>query len=528
MALEIPYDLINRLQISLRKEACFSSHDSSLPDFPSPQHAVSQLDPSPPYLRCTHCNARLLRGVNSIFCVFCGRQPSTHVPPPPINFTSTLASRWFLNSLDLHGSEIVSLPADANNSNRNQNVLQDEFPLSDLLDLEIRWPSVMDRSEIRVLDKTLDQKLATLNLAGVDLDNFFIDAKGDITSSSSEDQVKVSKHSEAVENDAFKANDNLSLFENAMPSKIVSRSKDEVIGDSFSGWEAEFQSVSSGSQHQETKLSDPFVGASSVTLSSHIDSVFGSGKHANDCITIQDKTSAIKTDDWFDSSSWNDSNAWKADQAKVAMDDKQRGMEGGGDHSRNLEWIHDNQWQTTSISKVAGIRNTGDDDSLFDAWNDISYSTGAHIPSDSSKKAEVQKVPSAGPASVSDNKTINEQGDSFDTWNEFKSSASVQRPSNNTFQEEPDFFSAMFNNQNDAARLNNMQLQTSVLDSMAGVKAGDRGTADFEKDNDFSSRQTISKDDDVDMLMSQMHDLSFMLENNLSVPKKEKSHGDHS
>ena len=37
---------------------------------------------------------------------------------------------------------------------------------------------------------------------------------------------------------------------------------------------------------------------------------------------------------------------------------------------------------------------------------------------------------------------------------------------------------------------------------------------------DVSTAQVGSKGDDVEMLMSQMHDLSFMLESSLSIPPK--------
>ena len=107
MAMGIPYDLIRQVQISLRKEANLSSYDPddpSLPGLPSPQQTLAQLDPSPPYLRCKQCEARLLRGVQSLICVFCGRHQRRDPPPEPLNFRDTLGCRWLLESLDLDGS----------------------------------------------------------------------------------------------------------------------------------------------------------------------------------------------------------------------------------------------------------------------------------------------------------------------------------------------------------------------------------------------------------------------------------------
>lgn len=43
---------------------------------------------------------------------------------------------------------------------------------------------------------------------------------------------------------------------------------------------------------------------------------------------------------------------------------------------------------------------------------------------------------------------------------------------------------------------------------------------DVTKGGDVSSTSTRTNVDDVETIMSQMHDLSFMLEGNLSIPQK--------
>ena len=53
----------------------------------------------------------------------------------------------------------------------------------------------------------------------------------------------------------------------------------------------------------------------------------------------------------------------------------------------------------------------------------------------------------------------------------------------------------------------------------ANVRGGNNN-AEVAKDGDFSSATTGSKTDEIEILMSQMHDLSFMLESNLSIPPK--------
>lgn len=110
MATEISLDLINQLKVSLRKEAKLSSFDpvgdsSTIPGLPTAAEAISELDASAPYLRCRNCEGKLLRGIESLICVFCGKQqPTSDNPPDPIKLTSTSGYKWFLSSLNLDGS----------------------------------------------------------------------------------------------------------------------------------------------------------------------------------------------------------------------------------------------------------------------------------------------------------------------------------------------------------------------------------------------------------------------------------------
>ena len=111
--MEIPIDLIKQVQISLRNHANLSSYDpndTSFPNLPSLEEAITSLDPSPPYLRCKHCHGRLLRGLQSLICVFCGKETvKEELPPDPINFRNTLGYTWLLQSLNLDGSVCLSL-----------------------------------------------------------------------------------------------------------------------------------------------------------------------------------------------------------------------------------------------------------------------------------------------------------------------------------------------------------------------------------------------------------------------------------
>lgn len=109
MALELPNDLIQQAKISTRTESGLPDYlpdDPSLPSLPSLSATVAAFDPSPPYLRCKNCHGRLLRGVQSLICVYCGEKlhRNAEVAPDPISFRNTVGYRWFLQGLRLDGS----------------------------------------------------------------------------------------------------------------------------------------------------------------------------------------------------------------------------------------------------------------------------------------------------------------------------------------------------------------------------------------------------------------------------------------
>lgn len=107
MEVEFPFGTIHQLQISLRKGTNIPSYDptdASLPGLPSVEDSIYRPDPPPPFLRCKNCKGRLLSGINSLFCVFCGKEQRIDAPPDPINFRSTTGYKWLLESLHLDGS----------------------------------------------------------------------------------------------------------------------------------------------------------------------------------------------------------------------------------------------------------------------------------------------------------------------------------------------------------------------------------------------------------------------------------------
>ncbi|EFH65794.1 hypothetical protein ARALYDRAFT_470500 [Arabidopsis lyrata subsp. lyrata] len=248
MAIEISVDLINQLKVSLRKEAKLSSvgdySDSSSSSLPTSEEAIAELDASAPYLRCRNCKGKLLRGIESLICVFCGNQQRTSDnPPDPIKFTSTSAYKWFLSSLNLHGSEMVEPLKETDGSSRGATkapVLKG-IALSKFLDLEIQWSASEDKSD----DEQSVQNKNPLNLGGINLDDFFIEGRGDLS------KVEPAEIKPVEDDDDFKDPRSLSLFDSVKSEGVVGSQQHENFG-LFDKKDAH-KSVSSG-EHENLSL----------------------------------------------------------------------------------------------------------------------------------------------------------------------------------------------------------------------------------------------------------------------------------
>ncbi|KAG6722238.1 uncharacterized protein LOC122303788 [Carya illinoinensis] len=513
MAFEIPYDLIRKVQISLRNEANLSSYDPddpSLPSLPSLQQTLSQLDPSPPYLRCKHCEARLLRGIQSLICVFCGRYQCRDPPPEPLNFRDTFGCRWLLESLDLQGTEMVVPSVGANESNRGQSAQKDEFPLSDLLNLEIKLSVESEKVWTAASSETSIQNKRSLNLAGVDLDNFFADGERHAASSASEEQLAWNKQIGRTESNEFQVRENLSLFENVQPPETSTWSTEDVGGDSVSGWEANFQSADSGTTHEETKSLDPFVG-SAGDISAHLDSVFGPGKDSIDGKAKDNTVSSASLDSgWFQDDLWSNSNAIvtaRTEQAEMTANTKDSRLEENvnDSSSASVDWLQADKWHTNS-EKAPDNKIIDEDDDSFDSWNDFASSTSAPNPSTSSW-----------------DQIVNYAAPSLEQTSEQNLSVSANNSQELDFGGflQPGLFSGASSNPNGAPEVNTSQSEASSSDRMAETSSKAGGDdEDVTKGDDVSSAKTWSNSSDVESIMSQMKDLSFMLESNLSIPLK--------
>ncbi|CAK9148833.1 unnamed protein product [Ilex paraguariensis] len=537
MAFDIPTDLIRQVQISLRNQAGLSDYDPedpTLPALPSLGASIAAYDPSPPYLRCKHCKGRLLRGLQSVICVYCGKPHQNDVAPEPISFNSTFGYRWLLESLDLEESEKVGASGEENEFKRGQSMPKEDISLSELLDLKIAWPAERNKPEITVTKPTLQPSNTSSNFTGVDLDNFFSGPRGGTVLNISQEQPGINEQIESTHSKAFAGLDNPSVFQNVQPSETAIRSFVDESGDAFSGWEADFQSANSGNQPESAKSVDPFVG-STVDVSTHRGLVSGRTKDFKDGKLKDDSTpSPSVSNDWIqdDQSNIPPMVSQQDDQIDATITLK----DDPSLPSVTNDWI-------LQAEKFDDIVKAKEDPGLDDANKASSTSVG--WLQDDHWLANNKNAPN--------NKTINEDNDSFDEWNDFAISSIAQDrstsawtqsgnesaavneqasersflSSTNNFEDmdfgnflHPDPFSGSLGNQNGSAGENNILPEVTASNRIADAKTevgGDGGEA-AESIDIFST--TTRPKDDVETLLSQMHDLSFMLESNLSVPTK--------
>ncbi|OVA06226.1 hypothetical protein BVC80_819g7 [Macleaya cordata] len=494
----VPTSLIRQVQISLREEAgipsSYDPHDPALFDLPYSSFPLSEIlekfDSTPSYLRCKHCRGPLLRGLQSIVCVYCGAQQRKQMPPDPIPFKSTFAYAWLLQSLDLDGSEAVGLATGDSDSTKGQNASKDELVLSDLFDLELKWPAELEEMESVAVNKASFLSKSSLNLAGVDLDNFFTEATKE-TANVSKEQLIPNKEIKSTESHEFPSQESLNLFESAQSFNVVVRTglTEGAVDDTFSGWEAEFQSASSGTLCGDSKSRDPFM-ESPIDLSIPGESVFGPYTDIKFKNSIVD--SDVKTElDFFP-------------PASIGKPKKNS----SNPSSTSDNWIQDDLWPSGN-SKVSNSEKVNTDDGSIDAWQDFASSGNAQDPFSSSWKQTGDRITSS-----------NEQASDM---NLVSLGNNVQEMEFGSFMQ-PDLFPGLSRSDGGSTDVKNIQ-ETSIVNrvEVGGLKTGGDGKSPMN-DDDGSSDTAVQTDSAnsiaVESLMSQMHDLSFMLDTNLSIPKR--------
>ncbi|KAL7102411.1 hypothetical protein ACP275_08G118900 [Erythranthe tilingii] len=558
---KIPRELTREVQIRTRADAGLSDYnpsDPTLPALPSLSAAIATTEPDPsrPDLRCKNCKGKLLRGSESIICVYCGLGPHYDVVPDPICFTSTAGYQWLLRSLRLNGSELVD-PGNKGDQDQVQRSPKALTRLSDFLNFKIQWPIESDKDEITFSDKHSEEtKRSSLSLPGVAPDKFFLNSKGNVLSDTSIEKSFIHNQFHTADRKDVAAFEDQNLFQNVQSSNPAESTSEHKITEAFSEWDADFQSADFENQHSGDKSSEQFVDSSAspgikfqdplsldpstglkVDLTAEIDSVFGPGKDLNDGKLNDNPAASPAFDDWdWNNLSSNNSNFSGVIDATVST---KNGMEDdyGLEYSKNLstgdDLFQDFQSPTTypempenkTNVEERGLEYSKDlsiDDNLFQ-----DFQSPTNYPDMAENKIDVEEH----------NKTMDE--DLFEEWDDFTGSTSSQVASQSAWiggeqkSSEMDFFSS----NNDFAEAdfdgfsqpNLFSTSTSNSNALTDTTSIVPEIPIWLSDGNEAAKNVVdasekSTKDEVMMLISQMHDLSFMLDTNLSIPTGSDTH----
>uniref|UniRef100_A0A7N0TB56 DUF7815 domain-containing protein n=1 Tax=Kalanchoe fedtschenkoi TaxID=63787 RepID=A0A7N0TB56_KALFE len=454
MSLEIPTDVIREVQKQIREQLGLGGYDPddpSLPSLPAVEDVIAELDPSPAYLRCKRCKGRFLSGVQSLFCVYCGAERhDPEVPPEPIKFKSTIGYRWLLDALKLDGSEIVGQAKEVSGPNKSRASPEKELTVSELMDLEIRWPELPKKVAERATGNQLAQDMSHINLAGLDIENFFPSLKSDAGGT----LEKLGSSGQDVSED-------VDLFENVVSMEAAGQHNPDASGNDLSG-----------------------------NVSSEMESVFGSQEDLKPTKSIAAPTGpSPSANDWNEDALWSNVNRGVSEQPgqleglELQMQDGSKKLDVSSND--NDDWVLGDQWKT-GIGKVSQSVKIEGHDYSYDAWNDFTTS---------SRKPQTY---------------FNDSGELMPLESH---ATEINLFSSNYLQDEDfgdftqsDLFSSSV--QNSSIKLDRLQSEPTVSD-----RTYDANIKTKELDGNHTNMN------DVETIMSQMHDLSFMLESNLSIPE---------
>ncbi|KAI3465628.1 hypothetical protein Pfo_022291 [Paulownia fortunei] len=527
---EVPHELIRQVQICTRAAAGLSDYnpsDPTLPALPSLSAAIAASEPSPPHLRCKNCKGMLLRGSESIICLYCGLGPHYDVVPDPICFTSTIGYQWLLRSLHLDGSEMVD-PTNKSEQYQGQSSPKALTPLSGFLNFKIPWPAETEKQETSFSDKHSEESKRSLTLTGVAPDKFFFKSKRNVLSDMSSEQPFMHNQIETADGKDVAAVDYQNLFQNVQPSEPADSSSKHKTSEAFSEWEADFQSADSENQHGGYKSSEHFAGSSAdpesklqdpesfdhsrgleVDLAAHIDSVFGPGKDLNDGKPKDNPAGSPAFDDWNSDDVWNNltsndshfSGGFDATVSTKNDPEDDHTLEYSKDSSADLFQDFQSQTNYTDMTenKTTNEEHKTMDEDLFDEWNDFTGSTSLEVPSQNALTGDDYQV------STSDQKSSEIELLSLD--NKFEGDFG-------SFSQ-PNLFSTSSSNSNALTEVNAIMSENPASDWLSDAGSPSYESGQAANNGDASGKST---NDDVKMLISQMHDLSFMLETNLCIP----------
>lgn len=456
-----------------------------------------------------------------MFCVYCGKP--TDFVHQPICFKDGIAYRWLLESLDLDGSEMVEPPTRRRELNRGPNASKEEIPLSDLLDFKIQWRTEAEKKGDGSANKEPD-KTNSITFKGVDLDNFF--SKWSDPSSVPEGSSLTRNIGEASDYQADASHHRVSLFESVQPSESVVPTSDEKQHSSFSGWKADFQTSGdigqardlvslghSGHQQELSKVSDP-VSRTAQDLPSGLSSAFGPSENFKEEKEKTNPAAPPLSGEGMSEDLWANLTSAVPQQTTLTSDKNVQAHKSAphdnlSNLSTGLDWFQADPMPVNDLDAPTNSMEDKNSD-MFDDWNDFTSSTGFQASSQDAITASHDQSIVFLEEMVQSNLFSSERDDKeLDLSSLLQTGPSYASVSKETNQ-----------------IMNSFPSEATFLDSFRVVASGSEDTNQTgqpaaEKDAKSTSSE---RNQDVEQLISKMHDLSFMLENKLSLPSKSDGH----
>nr|GMC88272.1 Dentin sialoprotein [Ipomoea batatas] len=356
--------------------------------------------------------------------------------------------------------------------------------------------------------------------------------------------------------------------DNQFPTNVVSAPNPNATNideDSFDDWN-DFTSSST--------VKDPLGKATTQNdVSTDMDSIFGSGKDLNESKKGDESVAFHEVSKWSSDDLWSNATT-EAFEQKGSFDPMVGVNNSQQQNNLNTpitDWFQDSQWPTNVASAPKPDATNIDEDS-FDDWNDFTSSSTVKDPLGKGITQNDNQVDFPLDTLVSDNATapnydaMNVGGGIFDDWNDFTASTAIKDSQakagtqndnhvvdalENTSElnlfcpskfDDMDFssfsHSDLFSSSHHTESISEAGAKTiwqdHPLDSIADAKSnlsGGAGKAVVDEDTFNTSlmggdtlNTSIQSNTDIESLFSQMHDLSFMLESNLSIPPKSDVH----
>ncbi|EPS71430.1 hypothetical protein M569_03342 [Genlisea aurea] len=414
-------ELIRLLKNRTRAAAGLSDYSSSSPNVPP---LVSD---APPGLLCKNCGGMLLRGHESVICLYCGTNTDREASLKSISFPSSIGYEWLLHSLHLKGSELVE-QGSKQVQGQDHLIKEPLCPLSEFLCLKIENHMTVSKRTLsfngigadKLMIKSEKNGSSDVLSEGAKVDDLDISGREDFSNCISENRFQNMQLSDTNENS--------------------SAQKSELAREE---WEADFQS--SDIKHLNEASSDHW-GGSSIG--------FG-GKLYDFESSIDDSINLVVDHDSLVSDLGNrkDANVEKLSDDAAAYtefdywnsDDLLKKISGNTSSIPNTD---------ADVDALGRSFHRQDDDLTFDILNGIS-SSAASFPHSQSKTTEKDQQ-------YDNDEMVLE--DQTDEWNDFMFSNKVESPPRNAYAGE-DLGSSDFEKKNGADVNSASEFENAILKS---------------------------------------------------------------